>query len=122
MSLFALLILVGQGVEKPVSPVLIKDGNQFVEVSTLARWVGFVGYQDEKAEKVVFIRDGRILEFVVGSPKMMMNGRVTLLPVAPLKSDGEIFLPLKSVANACGTHENNELAPARRGRMVPLSA
>lgn len=84
---------------------MIRGGRTFVPVRFLAISLGIPesGIHWDPAERKVTLESGTtVVELVIGSPEMKVNGRVQTMDVAPEIEDGRTFLPARYISEALG--------------------
>ena len=84
------------------SPPLFENGVVWVSASTLAEYLGAVTRWDEQRGILALSLEGKDIQLIKDSRAAIFNGAVLTMDAAPRMLNGQIFVPVRAVAEALG--------------------
>ncbi|PRR69205.1 stalk domain-containing protein [Neomoorella humiferrea] len=97
-------LLNGVTFDMDVAPY-IKDGRTYIPLRYVAKAMGITDENiiwDPKMKKVMIVKENQVVQLIIGSNELTINGKVVVMDVAPEVIAGRVMLPIRWLAHSLG--------------------
>jgi hypothetical protein len=84
------------------TPPVLLDGRTFVPIRFVGEQLGAEVEWVDAEKKVVYRKDGRVVEFVLDQAAAAVNGEEMLLDAVPMMAEGRMLIPLRWAGEQLG--------------------
>lgn len=91
----------GNMVSTRINPQII-NGHTFVPLRGIAEGLGSKVTWDKEFSRVIVEKEGKIINFTIGNPEVMVNGIPLTIELAPYINEGNSMLPLRFIGEQFG--------------------